>query len=74
MADGAIAVKVGDVYGKLTVIERYGSTPRQMSRWLCRCECGTERVFASGNLRSGNSTSCGCGKPGRGRTRHDAER
>jgi hypothetical protein len=28
--------------------------------WLCRCDCGAERVLASGNLRSGRSQSCGC--------------
>lgn len=28
--------------------------------WLCRCECGNERPFFSGNLKSGRSKSCGC--------------
>lgn len=29
-------------------------------QWLCRCECGKEKVFLGGNLRSGKSLSCGC--------------
>jgi hypothetical protein len=28
--------------------------------WLCRCDCGTERVVFGTNLRRGLSTSCGC--------------
>lgn len=30
--------------------------------WLCRCECGTERVVEQLHLRSGNSSSCGCSR------------
>lgn len=30
------------------------------SKWLCRCECGTERSVAGTSLRGGLSTSCGC--------------
>lgn len=29
--------------------------------WLCRCDCGKERLVAATSLRSGNSKSCGCG-------------
>lgn len=32
------------------------------SAWLCRCECGTERVVTSKLLKNGESTSCGCRK------------
>jgi hypothetical protein len=28
--------------------------------YLCRCDCGTEKVVFMGNLRSGKSKSCGC--------------
>lgn len=30
--------------------------------WLCRCVCGKEVRVAAANLRSGNTTSCGCAK------------
>jgi hypothetical protein len=35
-----------------------GSTQR---RWLCRCDCGIERVVFGGALRSGRSKSCRSG-------------
>lgn len=28
--------------------------------WLCRCECGTEKVICGKALRTGHSQSCGC--------------
>ena len=29
-------------------------------RWLCRCDCGTERVLSGQTLRTHGSKSCGC--------------
>lgn len=49
----------GQKFGKWTVIERVVSNTCQ-PKFLCRCECGTERIIASQNLRKGNTTSCGC--------------
>ena len=44
--------------------ERYGSwtciAPGSKSKWLCRCDCGTEREVDRSNLIYGISTSCGC--------------
>lgn len=51
----------GQRFGRLTAI-RY-LKPRQgerLGRWECRCDCGQEALCTSGNLRRGNSTSCGC--------------
>ncbi len=31
--------------------------------WWCQCDCGTKKVFASGELRRGRAWSCGCGMP-----------
>ena len=31
--------------------------------YLCRCDCGTERVISAKNVVSGNSKSCGCARP-----------
>jgi hypothetical protein len=28
--------------------------------WLCRCDCGTEKLVFIGNLTTGRSKSCGC--------------
>ena len=30
------------------------------ARWLCRCDCGTERIVSAHSLRNGSSQSCGC--------------
>lgn len=28
--------------------------------WLCRCDCGTEKVVSAKNLKKGATNSCGC--------------
>lgn len=49
----------GNRYGRLTVIER-AESPMEERHWLCLCDCGNKAVCSTGNLRSGNSRSCGC--------------
>lgn len=51
---------IGQIFGKLTVIERKESLKGQ-PYWLCHCECGTDKEIIGSNLRSGQSKSCGCG-------------
>ena len=46
-------------YGRYTVIRRAESKGGH-TRWLCRCDCGTEKVVAGHSLRCGDSKSCGC--------------
>lgn len=41
-------------YGRWTVLGECGR------KWLCRCECGTEREVIRSDLWSGRSTNCGC--------------
>lgn len=52
----------GRRFGRLTVIKRAAQNTQngQKAQWYCRCDCGTETVVVSGNLRNGFSTSCGC--------------
>lgn len=38
-----------------------GRNGSEMTMWLCRCDCGTERVVIGSMLRNGHSKSCGCG-------------
>lgn len=35
-------------------------TQRGERKWLCRCQCGTERFVLERSLRYGGSRSCGC--------------
>lgn len=51
---------VGQIHGRLIVIERYGHDGFGNITWLCRCDCGNEKVIAGASLRSGNTRSCGC--------------
>ena len=53
--------KVGDVYGRLTVVElleEKNSDGRQMC--MCKCSCGNDYKLAIKSLRVGNGRSCGC--------------
>jgi hypothetical protein len=47
-------------YGKFTVLRLVGPNERKALLWECRCDCGTVVTVIGGNLRSGQSKSCGC--------------
>lgn len=49
----------GNRYGKLVVINRAPNKSGSVSRWVTRCDCGTERIVQGGNLKSGHTKSCG---------------
>lgn len=48
-------MNAGDRVGRWTLI-----SPAADGRWLCRCDCGTERAVLERSLRHGGSLSCGC--------------
>jgi hypothetical protein len=50
----------GQTFGLWTVVEKAGNHPRGAALWRMRCACGTERVQAGQDVRSGKSTGCGC--------------
>ena len=45
--------------GRWTVLGPFIITPKGERKYLCRCDCGTEREVLSKNLRDGRSTACG---------------
>ena len=57
---------VGQVYGKLTVLEEMAPhiTPQGKKKrmWKCKCKCGNEVIVDTRNLNSGHTQSCGCKK------------
>lgn len=59
--------KNGQRFGSLTVIGLV-NIPEE-SVWLCLCDCGKFVRVKGGNLRSGNTRSCGCGRTEKTRTR-----
>jgi hypothetical protein len=50
---------VGRRFDRLLVIAYAGSL-FQKSHWLCRCDCGVEKVVNGVSLKRGLSHSCGC--------------
>lgn len=50
---------VGLTFNRLTVIER-GPNAGKEPRWICRCDCGNERLVYGSSLKSGQTKSCGC--------------
>lgn len=50
----------GQKFGRLTVLDFYGSDKRRESIWRCQCECGNITNVLGSNLRKGYTKSCGC--------------
>jgi len=49
-------------YGRLVALERrkVRSGAREISGWLCQCDCGVQKELTTGELRQGLTISCGC--------------
>jgi hypothetical protein len=58
-------VEIGSRFGKLTVQWYENSAAVGVL-----CDCGTEKIVAQGNLRSGKCKSCGCTRMGKPYVRH----
>lgn len=52
--EARVKIVSGMRFGRWTALEQRGE------RWLCRCDCGTEREVLARSLRCGGSLSCGC--------------
>lgn len=53
----------GKRYGRLVVLGYSHTEPKsRKSFWKCKCDCGTVKTVCASNLRSGNTSSCGCGE------------
>jgi hypothetical protein len=57
---GLFKDETGKKYNCWTVIAYAGKIGKYQHRWLCRCDCGTQRPILSSPLRAGSSKSCGC--------------
>ena len=49
----------GQKFGRLLVLERLGTKNRH-TKYLCKCDCGAEKIVDASNLKSGCTQSCGC--------------
>lgn len=53
----------GEKFGRLTVLalaEKPKDSKSTSKFWLCKCECGTEKIISGNVLRQGKAKSCGC--------------
>lgn len=50
----------GRRFGYWTVIDKREVDSTRHYKWLCRCDCGTERSVKLSDLVDGHSKSCGC--------------
>lgn len=55
-----VNIKIGEVFERLTVKAGVGINRFGKRLWKCLCECGNYITVPSGDLRSGNTKSCGC--------------
>lgn len=54
-------LSAGQRFGRLIALEELTERDRHGAiRWLCRCDCGAEKVVAGVALRNGLTQSCGC--------------
>ena len=57
------SIVIGQKFGMYTVVGPAAPDEKDRHRkWICRCDCGTERAVLETNLKRGHSTSCGCKK------------
>lgn len=51
----------GQRFGRLTILRRAESNaPGGKARWVCLCDCGTEKTLIGADIRIGQRKSCGC--------------
>ena len=50
----------GKTFGELTVKSRASAIGGKKVDWICKCTCGSTCICTGSNLKSGNTTSCGC--------------
>ena len=50
----------GQRFERLLVISKVGKNKNGKSVWLCRCDCGVEKLVVGAFLKDGRTRSCGC--------------
>lgn len=51
---------IGQRFSKLVVLLNVGSSKDRQIIWNCLCDCGNTTLVKAGNLKTGNTKSCGC--------------
>lgn len=50
---------IGKKFGRLTVVS-FNNKVGEYQYYLCRCDCGNEKVVNRRELKAGHTKSCGC--------------
>ena len=50
----------GKRYNRLVVLSYNHTNARGEVSWLCKCDCGTRKVFSGNSFKYGKTKSCGC--------------
>lgn len=54
-------IRIGEIFGKLTVLEKSGKNKWRANKYLCSCSCKQQLCIVLGSsLRRGLTKSCGC--------------
>lgn len=62
---GTLVNLKGQKFGNLLVLKLLATSKKgERTTWVCKCDCGKILNVRASNLRSGNSSSCGCSKDG----------
>jgi len=51
---------VGRRFGRLIAIKTNSTSKNGDVLWLCKCDCGNEKIIRCSSLTSGKTKSCGC--------------
>lgn len=58
-------------FERLIVIQRNGKDKNNHVLWLCRCDCGREKIIKGTHLITGHTQSCGCLKKEGNNSKHN---
>lgn len=50
----------GQRNGLLTAIKPVGKNKSGFIQWLCKCDCGNEKIVSTNSFRKNGTNSCGC--------------
>ncbi len=65
----------GKRFGRLVPISYFIQVRKthRMVMWICRCDCGNQVTVSRGDLRKGDTVSCGCGRIRHGHSNHTTQ-
>jgi len=50
----------GQRFGRLVALKRVEDDKHKHAQWLCKCDCGNEKIIIGNHFKTGNTKSCGC--------------